>query len=220
MKRFFSIFILSQALPALASECQPPSQGHLEARVKESFHGKLGETELKEWMIHPSNQEIRQSLKELDRRIKFSPQRLDRELLQAETQVKFEQAVLNTGRVSVMDNFPAIGAQSKISGSTGALTLEMRNLAKDELDIFPKEILDKLEPKVKINYHFPYDKFEYLLTYAGKEQPMGKALLNVQKDMEDACERRMIQNGEYRRWYDKSNGGGSSGSGKGEASSQ
>lgn len=203
MKSLLFALIILPITQSFASECQVPSQGHLEMRLKENFHGSAGERELKEWMIHPSNGEVRNNIKELDRRIKFTPQRLDREVLQDETQIKFEQAIMNTGRPNEMDNFPAVGTNSKISGSKGALTLEMTNLQKEDLDVFPKEILDKIEPKVKINYYYPYDKFEYLLTYDGKEQPMGVALLRVQKDMESHCERRMVENQEYRAWYKK-----------------
>ena len=31
--------------------------------------------------------------------------------------------------------------------------------------------------------------------------------------MEDGCERRMIDNGEYKRWYQKNHGGSGTGSG-------
>jgi hypothetical protein len=206
MKSLLLFLLIFQSISILASECQAPSQGHLEMRLKESFHGNLAERELKEWMIHPSNYEVRQKIKELDRRTKFSQQRLDREALQYEAQIKFEQAIQNTGRPNVMDHFPATGTQSKVSASPGALTIEMDKLVKDDLDVIPKEILDKLEPKVKINYYYPYDKFEYLLTFAGKEQSMQSALLKVQKEMEDHCERRMIDNAEYRGWYQKSQG--------------
>jgi hypothetical protein len=224
MKSLLSIFLIFQSGLVRASECQAPSQGHLEMRLKESFHGKLAERELKEWMIHPKNYEIGQKIKELDRRTKFSPQRLDREALQYEAQMKFEQAIENTGRPNVMDHFPATGTQSKVSASPGALTIEMDKLDKEDLDVIPKEILDMLEPKVKIHYYYPYDKFEYLVTYAGKEQPIESALLKVQKAMEDHCERRMVDNVEYRAWYQKSQGvapstgssrGGRSGSGSG-----
>lgn len=224
MKSILSILFIFQSGIVLASECQAPSQGHLEMRLKESFHGNLGERELKEWMIHPSNYEVRQKIKELDRRTKFSQQRLDREALQYEAQMKFDQAIQNTGRPSVMDHFPAAGTQSKVSASPGALTIEMDKLDKEDLDVIPKEILDMLEPKVKIHYYYPYDKFEYLVTYAGKEQPIESALLKVQKAMEDHCERRMVDNVEYRAWYQKSQGtapstgssrGGRSGSGSG-----
>lgn len=213
MKSFLSILLIIQATNASAIECQPPGAGHLESRIKETFYGEASETELKEWMTHPSNYEVRQSLKNLDRRIKFTPQRLDREALLGEMQVKFDQAIQNTGRPSTMDNFPANGTQSKMTGSEGALTIEVTNLAKEDLDLLPKEVLDKLEPKVKIHYYYPYEKFEYLLTYDGKEQPMHAALLKVQKDMEYYCEKRMIDNRVDRGWIQKHYSGDSKGQG-------
>jgi hypothetical protein len=208
MKNFLSILLLFQTTISVASVCQAPPQGMMESRIKETFFVALGETELREWMTHPTNYEIRMKLKELDRRIKFSPQRLQREELLAETQVKFDQAIINTGRPYMMEHFPAPQAFSKVYASQGALSLEMRNLAKESLDFLPPEILEKLEPKVRVNYFFPYDKFDHYLTYKGKELPMQDALLLVQKDMEDACERRMIDNDEYRRWYSNKHGGG------------
>lgn len=208
------VFLILKVSIVLGENCQAPGQGHLELRIKETFHANLAETELKEWMIHPNNFEIRENLKSLDRRIKFTPQRLDRELMQAESQRIFEHAILNTGRPSVMENFPAIGTVSKISASERALSLEMSNLPKEELDFIPKEVLGKLESKVKVNYHYPYDKFEYLLTYEGKELPMENALLKVQKAMEEACELRRIDNGNYRNWNEKIHGiRGTSGAG-------
>jgi hypothetical protein len=225
MKSLLLFLLMFQSISILASECQAPSQGHLEMRLKESFHGNLAERELKEWMIHPKNYEVGQKIKELDRRTKFSPQRLDREALQYEAQIKFEQAIQNTGRPNVMDHFPATGSQSKVSASPAALTIEMDKLDKEDLDVIPKEILDMLEPKVKIHYYYPYDKFEYLVTYAGKEQPIESALLKVQKAMEDHCERRMVDNVEYRAWYQKSQGvapstGSSRGAGRGAGAGQ
>lgn len=220
MKSFLTFILLFQAASAVGSACQPPGAGHLEARIKETFYGEATETELKEWMIHPSNYEVRQSLKNLDRRIKFTPQRLDREALLVEMQGKFDQAISNTGRPSTMDNFPANGTQSKLSGSEGALTIEVSNLAKEDLDLLPKEVLDKLESKVKINYFYPYDKFEYHLTYDGKEMPMQAALLKVQKDMEYFCEKRMIDNRVDRGWIQKHYGGDSKGSGSAAGASK
>lgn len=200
-----------KAAAALASDCQAPGQGFLEARIKETFHASLAQSELKEWMSHPSNSEVRRNLKSLDQRIKFSPQRSTREKLLAESQLQFEQAIVNTGAPSVIKNFPAPSTESSMISEEGALSIEMSKLSKEELDFLPKPIADKLEPKIKINFFFPYDKFEYFLTYDGKELPMEKALLKVQKDMEDQCERRVIQNGEDRRWYQKNHGGGGAG---------
>ena len=206
MKKLLSILFLFHATGASASDCHPPSQGFLEGVVRESFHATEGENELREWMRHPKNSEIRNEIKALDRRSKFNT-RLKREELLAESQIKYETAILNNERPADIEHFPVVGAHSKMTASLGALTLEMSNLSKDDLSVIPKEILDKLDSKVKINYELPYDKFEYLLTYDGKELPMNKALGKVQEDMEKACELREIDNDEYRRWYQKTNGG-------------
>lgn len=211
MKKLLSICFLFFAGIAVASDCHPPSQGFLEGVLKENFHALEGEAELKEWMNHPSNYEIKNEIKALDRRSKFST-RLKREELLGEAQMKFEKAIINNGRPDEMENFPVAGTRSKISSSYGALTLEMSNFSKEELNVIPKEILDKLEPKVRINYYYPYDKFEYMVTYNGKEQPMNKALQKVQADMEAACEVRVIENGEYRNWYNNHGGGAGGGS--------
>lgn len=210
MKKLLSLLILSHSLTIAASDCHPPSQGHLEGVLKDSFYASKGESELREWMNHPNNTEIKKELKALDRRSKFTT-RLKREELYAEAQVKFETAILNNERSDEMENFPVVGTRSKISTSQNTLILEMSNFSKDDLNVIPKEILEKLEPKVKINYYFPYDKFEYLLTYEGKELPMNKALQKVQAEMETLCEMREIENGEYRRWYQKNYGGDGNG---------
>lgn len=213
MKRLFLTIFILKATAALASDCQAPGQGFLDIRIKETFHASLAQSELKEWMSHPSNSEVRRNLKSIDQRIKFSPQRSTREKLLAESQLQFEQAITNTGNPSLIKNFPAPSTESRVMSEQGALSIEMSRLSKEELDFLPKLVEDKLEPKIKIHYFFPYDKFEYFLTYDGRELPMEKALLKVQKDMEDNCERRVIQNGEDRRWYQKNHGGGGNGSG-------
>jgi len=207
MKTILLLLLSLNPVVSAASSCQAPPQGMMETRIRETFFVSHGETELKEWMSHPSNYEIRHKLKELDRRIKFSPQRLQREELIAETQVKFDQAIMNTGRPYMMEHFPAPQAFSKVFASQGSLSLEMRNFEKESLDFLSPEVLKKLEGKVRLNYHFPYDKFDYFLTYNGKELPMQDALLLVQKDMEAACEIRMIENDSYRNWYGQKYGG-------------
>lgn len=207
MKKWLTILCLIPSLNAQAIECQPPGQGFLENKVKEVFQANLGETELKELMLHPKNANVRQSLKELDRRTKFTSQRLDRERLQTEALIQFEQALQNTQRTDEFDHFPVVNSISKMSGSAGALTIEMSNLPKDELDVLPPEVLKKLDPKIKINYFYPYDKYEYFLTYDGKELPMQTALNKVQADMETECDLRVNDNNEYRRWYKKTHGG-------------
>jgi hypothetical protein len=192
-------------------QCQPPGQGFLEEKLKETFHVGQGEEELREWVGHRKNSVLREEVKSLDRRSKFSD-RLEREDLLVQSKDKFDMMILNTERSSDMKDFPAEGAKSKMMSSKGAMDIEMSNLSKDGLDVFAPEILAKLSPKVKVKYFYPYDKFEYVLTYDNKELPMGKALGKIQQEMEKACEVRMIDNREYREWYEKGrSGGGASG---------
>lgn len=205
------LFVTSAFAESKEYDCHAPGQGHLEMKLKESFHTELGESELKEWMMHPRNEALREDIKSIDRRVKFSG-RLQRESLLSEAKIKFEDAIVNNGRPSEISDFPAKGSHSKIAGTEGALSLEMNNLSKDELDVLPKEILDKLDSKVKINYYFPYDKFEYLLTYDGRELPMMKAFSKIQKDFEEACEIRKKENRLNRRWDREYMGVGESGS--------
>jgi hypothetical protein len=183
-------------------QCQPPGQGFLEEKLKETFHVSLGEEELREWVGHRKNASLRDEIKSLDRRSKFSG-RLEREDLLVQSKDKFDMMILNTERPSDFDNFPAVGAQSKMMSSNGAMDIEMSNLSKEGLDVFAPEILAKLSPKVKVKYFYPYDKFQYILTYDNKELPMGKALGKMQQEMEKACEVQMIDNREYREWYEK-----------------
>ena len=137
---------------------------------------------------------------------------------------KFEIMILNNGRSNEIADFPLAGAHSSLASSKGAIDIEMTSLPKDGLEVFPPEILAKLSPKVKISYMYPYDKFQHVLTYDNKELPMDKALGKIQQDMESHCEVRMIENGEYKRWYDKGYGGGSGSSstpgGKGTSKGQ
>lgn len=202
MKYLILFFILFYAGIAASAECQAPGQGFLEEKVKEVFYAPSGESELKEWLMHPKNQLIRQELKEIDAKSKFAG-RLKREELLSESRSKFEEAIINNDRPSEIENFPIKGTSSKIFGSEGALSLEMNNLSKEKLDVLPEEILQNLDGKIKIQYHFPYDKFGYLLTYKGRELPLKDALLLVQADFEHACELRKIDNAQYREWYQK-----------------
>lgn len=212
MKILIWLLFSLQATTVMAQNCQAPSQGFLEIRFRETFHFNLAERELKEWMIHPKNYELRPNIKSIDQRIRYSGQRLEREELLSESQDMFEQAIQNTGRARDMDGFPARGTKSKVYGSQGALSLEVNHLEKEDLDFMPKELLDKLGPKMKVNYLYPNDKFEYHLTYDGKELPMEKAFLKIQKDMETARNRARFENNEDRRWYERTHGGEVSGS--------
>lgn len=209
MKSFILLQLLFYAGSAIG-QCQAPGQGFLEAKLKETFQVGQGEAELKEWVGHLKNAALREEVKGLDRRSKFSG-RLEREDLLRQKQEKFDLMILNTDRSSELKDFPADGTLSKMMSSNGTIDIEMSNLTKEGLEVFSPEILAKLSPKVKIKYFYPYDKFEYVVTFENKELPIGKALGKMQQEMEQACELRMFDNKEYREWYEKGkNGRGSS----------
>jgi hypothetical protein len=188
----------------LHANCQAPGQGFLEHRLKDAFHVTKGEEELKEWVKHPKNHSVREELRTLDRRFKFAQFRLQRESILEESKLRFEQIVQNNNRSSEIQNFPVKGTLSKMIADQGHLSIEMTQLSKEELDIFPKEVIEKLDAKVRVNYFFPYDRFEYVLAYNGKELPMRDALLKIQGEMEIACALDMQKNHENREWYNKS----------------
>lgn len=197
-------FLLLQMIfysAAVMSQCQAPGQGFMEKRFKDVFRVEDGEAELREWVSYPKNHELREEIKSLDRRTKFVG-RWEKEELLNQSKEKFDLMIHNTGRPSEFSDFPVAGSLSKVESSKGSINIEMTGLAKDELDFLDKEILDKLSPKVKVKYFYPYDKFEYAITYDGVEQPMEKGLGKIQQDMEKRCELRVIENKEYRQWYD------------------
>lgn len=200
-------------------QCHPPGQGFLEAKLKEIFLINHGEDEVKEWVGHPKNVTLREEIKALDRRSKFSGRLVKEELL-VQSKEKFDMMIVNNERSNEIHDFPTVGAHSKMMASKGAIDIEMVNLPKDGLDVLPPEILTKLSAKVKLHYLYPYDKFEYFLTYDDKELPMDKALGKIQQDMESACELRMFDNREYREWYEKGRSGTGSGSKSGRGTSQ
>ncbi len=198
------LFIFLYFFKLAFANCQAPGQGFLEERLKSTFHIDRGEAELKEWVMHPKNNQARNEIRSLDRKIKFAQFRLQREDFLKETKIQFEKIIQNNERTDEIENFPAIGSNSKLIPDEGNLSIEMEQLPKEKLDVLPKEILDKLASKVRVNYKFPYDKFEYILTYSGTELPMKEAFLKIQGEMEEICNLQMKSNHESREWYNKS----------------
>ncbi len=196
------LFLLIVPLQSLAN-CLAPGQDFLAGKIKEAFHIDKGEQELKEWVQHPKNSLARNELRTLDRRFKFAQFRIQRESILEESKQRFEEIVDNNNRSSDIENFPEKGTNSKIIPELGHLSIEMTQLSKEKLDIFPKEVLEKLDSKIKVNYFFPYDRFEYVLAYNGKELPMQEALNQIQGAMETDCAFVMRKNHENREWYNK-----------------
>lgn len=175
------------------ASCQAPGQSFLENKLKESFATDPAEKELKEIALDPKNYALREEVKSLNRRSMFA-NRIEMKEIQDKTQDKFSQmlgAVRNTNEIP---DFPISGANSKLTSENDSLAIEVNNVSKEQLDVLPPKILDKLSNKVKIRYMYPYDKFEYVLTYDGRELPMQAALGKMQMDFEDACEDRLREN--------------------------
>jgi hypothetical protein len=186
MVLLFIFYVFSVKAISSDSNCLAPSQNHLERILDESFKIEKGKRELREWMLHPSNGQLREDIKEIDRAKKYAFRPKEEALLD-ESQKKFEQVIVNNERPALIENFPEKGASSEVTASKGALTIEMSSLSKYDLSVIPKEVLNNLDPKIKINYVYPYDKYEYFLTYKNRELPMRKALNELQEDYEDAC---------------------------------
>jgi hypothetical protein len=203
MLNITAIICLFVPFKYLYADCQAPGQGFLEGRLKEAFFVTKGEEELREWVKHPKNISIREELRTLDRRFKFAQFRSQRESILEESKLRFEEIVDNNNRSSIIENFPEKGTNSKIIPEHGHLSIEMSKLSKEKLNIFSKDVLEKLDSKVKVNYFYPYDRFEYVLAYNGKELPMQEALLQIQGEMETECALVMHKNHENREWYNK-----------------
>lgn len=193
MKYLFFLLTVTMVQTALGASCQAPGQSFLEEKLKASFATVPAEKELKDIALDPKNYDLREELKSLNRRAKFA-NRIEIKEIETKTNDKFAQMIGATRKTNEIENFPVSGANSKLSGENDSLAIEVNNVSKEDLDVLPAKILDKLSNKVKIRYMYPYDKFEYILTYEGREFPMQKALAKMQVDFEDACEDRLREN--------------------------
>ncbi len=173
--------------------CQAPGQSFLEGKLKASFATDPAEKELKDIALDPKNYDLREEVKSLNRRSMFA-NRIEMKEIETKTNDKFAQMLEATRNSNEIVDFPVSGAVSKLTSETDSLAIEVSNVSKEELDVLPQKVLDKLSNKVKIRYMYPYDKFEYVLTYDGREFPMQTALAKMQVDFEDACEDRLREN--------------------------
>lgn len=175
------------------ASCQAPGQSFIEGKLKSSFATDSVEKELKDIATDPKNYALREELKSLNRRSMYA-NRIEMVEIQAHTNNKFSQMIGATRNTTEIIDFPIPGANSRLSGESDSLAIEVNNVSKEELDVLPPHVLDKLSNKVKIKYMYPYDKYEYVLTYDGRELLMEKALAKMQNDFEDACEDRLREN--------------------------
>lgn len=162
-------------------------------KLKEAFATSMAEKELKDVVTDPRNYSLREDIKSLNRR-KMYADRIALQAIESEMHSKFDQMIDTTGRNEDITDWPIPKAFARLSGSGSALSIELNNLSKEDLDVIPGPVLDKLSNKVKIEYRYPYDSYEYFLTYDGKEYPAQKALNKLQADFEVACEDRLREN--------------------------
>jgi hypothetical protein len=178
--------------------CMAPAQPFFEAKLRSSFKLESGEKELKEVVLDPRNYQDREEVKALGRQLKYAG-RITRPLLLSRITPRFDQMIETTRRRETISNFPMQGASASMASSEdGTIMIEMTNLSTEGLDFLPPELKEKLGNSVKIHYLYPYDKFDYILSYEGKEMPMQMAFHRLQDQFEEVCLRNAV-NGAFDR---------------------
>lgn len=195
--------------------CNAPSQAFFEQKLRKSFHLETGEKELKEVVSDPRNYSAREEIKTIKRQLVFA-NRIQSNTLRQKLPPKFESMIDTTNRRDAIRDFPVSGSSANLGSSEdGALELSMENLSKEDLGFLPPAVLDKIGNKVKIKYQYPLDRFDYVVSYDGRELPMDRAFGKIQDDFEYACERSAVEgqfDREKRQWKIKNGSGGTGGS--------
>lgn len=193
--------------------CHPPSQAFFEEKLRRSFHFETGEKELKEVVSDPRNYSAREEVKTIKRQMVFA-NRIQSNTLREKLPPKFESMIDVTNRRGAIRDFPVEGSSANLGSSEdGALEISMENLSKEDLEFLPPTVLNKIGNKVKIKYQYPLDRFDYVVSYDGKDLPMERAFGKIQDDFEYACERNALEgqfDREKRQWKIK-NGSGTGG---------
>jgi len=202
VKPIFFLTLISLTSLAYGQECQAPGQSFLHEKLKESFQTAPAERELKEIVSDQRNFSLREEVKALDRRKMYST-RVQEKYLGEEMHQKFDQMIEATGKTEELADFPTPGAIGRLKGTKDSLAIELTNLSKEDLGVIPPQVLNKLSNKVKIEYKYPYDKYDYFITYSGIEMPLEKGLNKLQEDFEDACIGRLIENQNTKELWEK-----------------
>ena len=175
-------------------QCIPPSKPFVEEKLRSSYNLGLAEQELRDIVKDEKNYSLREDIKTLKRRIMFSKRREIAPLI-SEIQTKYDQMILNVVPEEVIGDFPIRGALSTPhSSEDGEIIMSMNNLPQAELDFIPPETLKKLGKNVNVHYKYPYDNFDYFVTYEGNEISLDRALQKMLGEFEDACILRMMEN--------------------------
>lgn len=186
---------VSSLKPSERALCIPPSLSFFENKLRESYQFNAGEKELLMIVKDQKNYALREDVKSLKRKLMFA-KRKDVPLLVSELQAKFDQMINNVDTESVITNFPMEGGSAIVSSSTdGSIMISMKDLNPGSLDFIPSKTLKKLEKNVKIQYKYPYDSFDYFLTFEGEELPIAKAVQKIGEEFETSCIVQQIENG-------------------------
>jgi hypothetical protein len=196
MKYFLLLILIGSAFAKepTPDQCIPPAKPFVEEKLRNSYNLGLAEQELKDIVKDEKNYALREEVKSLKRRVMFSKRREQAPLI-SEIQTKFDQMILNVVPEEVIVDFPIRGASSTpYSSEDGDIIMSMNNLPQAELDFIPPETLKKLGKNVNVHYKYPYDTFDYYVTYEGNEVPLDRALQKMLDEFEDACILRMMEN--------------------------
>jgi hypothetical protein len=218
---FISLELRAQLTPRKFAEvdkdvyCQAPSAPFFEGKLRKSFHFEAAEKELKEVVLDINNYSAREELKALKRQLMFA-RRTEKEMILAQIRPRLEQMIGISRRSDSIADFPLSGAVSRVEPSAdGNIMISMDNLSPGELEVLPPKAREKLGTAVKIQYLYPYDKFEYFVQYDGQDLPIERAVARVQEEFENACERNALEGREDRRRRESPRDSGGSGTAAG-----
>lgn len=168
--------------------CIPPSAHLFKQKLKEWYHTEKLERELREVVAYPRNGERREAVRSLHRQSYFADRFREDEIRQRK-QAEFEgMAQADPRRSGNMENFPVPGAVSHLQGGeTGSLEIFASSIPRTDQTLLSPEMLAKLGNSIRVNFHYPIDRFEYSFVYGGQEYPFEQAIFRMREDYETEC---------------------------------
>lgn len=179
-------------------QCKAPGEEFVLDKIKGSF--QLGESEqlLKEVVTDQKNYQSREQVKALYRRLKFARVLEKRNILQSMEQ-EFDLMIDGAGLRPGVQDFPTNGATATFAGSPGSITMKLQGLRKIEGLFLVDGMAEKIDPVISIHYFYPIDRYEYVISYQGKEIHQKEALTLIQEDFQTSCYNRFWENVNIRR---------------------
>lgn len=170
------------------SICRPPKEVVFKEKFKDWFLTESLERELKEVVNFADNYERREKVKNFHRVLYFADRFREEEIRTRMRQVFLEMANADLRRQGIMQDFPIKGSNSQLgAGDDGTLELSAHSFPEVEQNFLSPKIRSKLGNSVRVNYHYPIDRFEYSLVYDGKEYPLKEVVQKLQDDWELEC---------------------------------